>query len=215
MAFNNSTGFEPKKAMEEWKKAKPLLLQDTGVSALLRELPESPAPEQLAQYVAIQGKLKAQMNDPKIKKEPKAVKCIASICDDITKYLKWYKDCRNHVINRMSTVVDAAKTCQAVLETHRDDVAKVQEAKGMVIKVASLHKVEKGEMPNSARSALPDKVATAWMQTYSLWGDSVGELITYLAAKKDPKGAEAIELTKTCKLNVERLGHIMGLLKPM
>jgi hypothetical protein len=215
VAFSDSEGFEPKKAIEEWKKAKPLLLQDTGISGLLRLLPEAPAPEQLTQYVAIQGKLKAQLNDPKIKKEAKAVKCITAICDDITKFLKWFKDCRNHVITRMKTVVEAVKTCQVVLETHRDDVEKVRDAKAMAMQVANLHKVEKGEMPNSARSALPDNVAVAWMQTYTTWGDSVTELITYLSAKKDPKAAEAIELTKKCKLNVERLEHVMGLLKPM
>jgi hypothetical protein len=99
VSFDSSRGFESKKAVEEWKKAKPILLKDTGVSELLRTLPESPAPGQLSAYVEVQGKLKLKIADPKIKKETKAVKCIESIHNDITAYLKWYKDRRTHVIS--------------------------------------------------------------------------------------------------------------------
>lgn len=101
--------FDTKKTLESWKKAKPLLLRDTGVSEVLRSLPADPEPAQLAEFVKVMKKLDLFMADPKIKAEKKAVACLAQIKTDIDKYLVDQKDVRESMIKEMSKLMSVIK----------------------------------------------------------------------------------------------------------
>jgi hypothetical protein len=97
--------FESKKAVDAWKKAKPLLLTDTGVSDFLRKLPTNPPPSQLALLVKAQKELDTYLTSPKIKGEKKAVACLQQIKADIEKHLDEVADIRKLVVKNMETIL--------------------------------------------------------------------------------------------------------------
>lgn len=215
MSFDSSKGFEPKKALEEWKKAKPFALKETGVGDLLRALPPAPAPGQLSKYVEIQGKLKAKLADPNIKKEPKAVKCIDNIHDDIASFLQWYKSSRTHIIDRMNNIVDAMKAFQKVLEKDAANPQKLHQAHMHVMVVAKQNPIDSRSFPPSGKSIFPPSVGGAWLGVTNVWASHVLDTIKFLEKKPapDPAGTEALEMIKTCKLNTTRVAQVAALLK--
>jgi hypothetical protein len=52
--------------LKAWKKAKPLLLTKTGISELLRTLPEDPKQSDLKTYEKVGRELKTKIADKKI-----------------------------------------------------------------------------------------------------------------------------------------------------
>ncbi|MFG6415303.1 hypothetical protein ACG02S_15505 [Roseateles sp. DC23W] len=102
--------FDSKKAVEAWKKAKPLTLTDTGVSDFLRKLPSDPKSKTyLADLRNEKPKLLAFLNNAKIKAEKKASACLKQIHDDIDKHLDDVKANRKHVLGDMERIRGAAK----------------------------------------------------------------------------------------------------------
>ena len=97
--------FDTKKAVEAWKKAKPLMLTDTGVSDVLRSIPTNPTLKQLPLFKDVQKKLEGFMANPKIKAEKKALACIMAIHTDIGKYLLQIKLDRQHVAANMEKLL--------------------------------------------------------------------------------------------------------------
>jgi hypothetical protein len=94
--------FDTKKATESWKKAKPLLLTDTGVSDFLRKMP---ADAMSKTYLGDLGKARERlgrfMAEPKIKAEKKALACLTQISADIGHYVDTVESNRKHVIGDM------------------------------------------------------------------------------------------------------------------
>ena len=217
MPFDGARGFEPKEALERWKKAKPLTMPETGVGELLKALPPSPAPGQLSKYVEIQGKLKAKLADPKVKAVPKAAKCIESINEDISAFLKWYKESRVRVIGKMTLISQQIAVFQGVLEQRRDQPDKLQEAYYNVLGVARQNSVDSRSYPSAGSLILPQNVYAAWLGVTNTWAKSVSDTIQFLNSKPtpDPHGAEALSMTKDCKQNGQRVSAVAALLKPI
>lgn len=217
MSFDSTKGFEPTKALDEWKKAKPLGLSETGVGELLKALPPSPAPGQLPKYVEIQGKLKAKLADPKIKKEPKAVKCIDGINGDIAAFLKWYKDSRASVIARMTAISHDMTAFQAILEKEADHPQKLAGAYAQVLGEARKNSVDSQEFPPSGKSIYPQNIHAAWLGVTNSWCGNVSNTIKFLSKTPppDPKGKEATEMIQACKLAATRVSQVLSLLKPI
>ena len=109
--------FDTKKAVDSWKKAKPLTLTKTGVSELLRDLPVSPKSSELVKFEQAQKTLEAKLSDAKIKKEKKAVECITQIRDNIKRYLAGIKTER-------AALVGALKRMHASAGKYIDNVEK-------------------------------------------------------------------------------------------
>jgi hypothetical protein len=108
--------FDTKKTLEAWKKAKPLLLHNTGVSEVLRTLPANPTVEQLGEFAKIDKKLEAFMAAPKIKAEKKAFACIQLVREDIKKYMASTKDRRAGIVAKMQQAVANAQKYYTSLE---------------------------------------------------------------------------------------------------
>ena len=217
MAFSETGGFEPKKALEEWKKAKPLTMKETGVGELLRALPESPAPGQLGKYTEIQGKLKQKLADPNIKKESKAVKCITSISDDITSYLKWYKNSRAHVIANMNEIMKEIRNFQSVLEKMPDQPDKVRQVYSSTLMTARKYNVDSRSYPPSGRSIFPPNVGGAWQGVTNHWSDQAQVMLKELEKKPAPdlKSKEITDRIQMCKTNANRVAAVINLLPPI
>lgn len=102
--------FDVKKAVESWKKAKPLMLTDTGISDFLRKLPADAASKTyLADLAKARPKLQAFMNDAKIKTEKKALACLKQIDADIAQYIAGIEANRKHVLGSMEKVLAGTK----------------------------------------------------------------------------------------------------------
>ena len=105
--------FNPTKALEAWKKAKPLLLTDTGVSDVIRKLPANPTQAQLADYAKAVKSLETAMANSKVKAEKKALACITTIRDDIKGYLEEVKAERKAAMDAIKLVHGIAKQFHA------------------------------------------------------------------------------------------------------
>jgi hypothetical protein len=217
MPFDSTKGFEPKKALENWKKAKPILLKETGISDLLRALPEGPAAGQLPKYLEIQGKLKAKMADPSIRKESKAVRCIQEIVDEITGFLKFYKDKRAEFIHLMTLTLKEMKTFQTVLEANLDNGPTVRRAYDMTIQAARQFKVGSAGLPRSCKDTFPKTSEAAWTVSTNHWFREAKFLVDYLGKKPapDPKAQKTIDWAKGCKHNLDQVIIAVGMLKPI
>jgi hypothetical protein len=102
--------FDPQKALNDWKKAKPLLLTDTGVSGVLRALPAKPKQNQLKLYVTAVTQLQKAIADPKIQKEKKALACLQTIQAGIKQFLA-------NIHNERQESIKAFKgVCQVIAE---------------------------------------------------------------------------------------------------
>ena len=77
--------------LKAWKKAKPLMLTDTGISDMLRKLPDDANPSDIKQFKKAAADLTAKMNDPKIKAEKKALACLTEIQNCIRDELVFLK----------------------------------------------------------------------------------------------------------------------------
>lgn len=77
-----------------WQKAKPITLTKTGVSELLRTLPDDPDQSQLKIYKKVANELGGKIADPKIKAEKKALACLVKIKKDIEDDLAFTKNNR-------------------------------------------------------------------------------------------------------------------------
>jgi hypothetical protein len=113
MFINTSGKFVPQQAVDGWKKAKPLLLTNTGVSDLLRTLPFDPPQAKLAAYPATLAKLEAAMKDQKMQKEKKALACLDVIVKDMKHYLQHIHTGRVNAIDGMKEIHKAAQTFYA------------------------------------------------------------------------------------------------------
>lgn len=120
--------FDAKKALESWKKAKPLLLTDTGVSDHLRKLPDNPMSKSyLADLDKAGKKLDTFMADAKIKAEKKAVACLKEIQASIEKHVKDVVDNRKHVLGDMDGILAESKkyVVEAIKSPTREALTKV------------------------------------------------------------------------------------------
>ena len=99
-------GVDAKKALADWKKAKPLLLTKTGVSEKLRELPEKAALSNLKKYEGVLDFLDKAAADAKIKAEKKAIACI----NDLRKQIETFLDKHKTERAAQSKAVTAAHT---------------------------------------------------------------------------------------------------------
>jgi len=107
--------FDTNKTVESWKKAKPLLLHNTGVSDVIRSIPSKPTAQQLGEFDKIEKKLEGFMADPKIKSEKKAFACLQSIRQDIKTYLGYTQTTRKSTVTKMERVLTVAqKYCQSI-----------------------------------------------------------------------------------------------------
>ena len=77
--------------VKAWKKAKPLMLTDTGISDMLRKLPDDADASDIKQFKKVAADLTAKMNDPKIKAEKKALACLTEIQNCIRDELAFVK----------------------------------------------------------------------------------------------------------------------------
>lgn len=207
MALDIVGGFDPKIALAEWKKAKPLLMPETGIGELLRGLPPAPAPEQLAKYTEIQGKLKAKLADPKVKKEAKAVKFVDNISKDIGEFVHRFKESREHVVQQLGIVSKAMHDFQAILEAHADEVPKLRAAYVGCIAFIRKNAVDPRSYKGSRQSIFPDNVGGNWVLAVDDWDKAVCATIDFLASDKpkpDPAGHEAVERIKACKAKMDR-----------
>lgn len=102
--------FDTKKAVEAWKKAKPLLLTDTGVSDFLRKMPDDAMSKSYLTDLEKAGKkLDSFIADPKIKAEKKAVACLKQIQADIDKHVADVNANRKHVLGDMDGILTETK----------------------------------------------------------------------------------------------------------
>lgn len=102
--------FDTKKAVEAWKKAKPLLLTDTGISDFLRKMPADGMSKSYLSDLEKSGKkLDTFMADPKVKAEKKAVACLKQIQDDIKKHVDGVQANRKHVMGDMDGILAESK----------------------------------------------------------------------------------------------------------
>jgi hypothetical protein len=101
--------------VDAWKKAKPILLMNTGISDLLRTLPYDPPQVKLGAYPAALTKLEleAAMKDQKIQKEKKALACLDLIAKDIKLYLQHIHKGRAGAIENIKIIHKAAKVFHA------------------------------------------------------------------------------------------------------
>ncbi len=127
--------FDTKKALESWQKAKPLLLNNTGISEVLRSLPPNPGVTQLPAYMQVGKKLETFMTDAKIKKETKALACLKTIHGDIGKFLTEVKTDRFLVLHSMETIHTTWEAAYAALAK---DGVKAAVAAGYINKTRSL-----------------------------------------------------------------------------
>ncbi len=120
--------FDTKKAVEAWKKAKPLLLTDTGISDFLRKMPaDGMSKSYLADLEKSGKKLDSFMADPKVKAEKKAVACLKQIQDDIKKHVDGVQANRKHVMGDMDRVLAESKNyaVEAISKPTREGLMKI------------------------------------------------------------------------------------------
>jgi hypothetical protein len=101
--------FDPKKALDAWKKAKPITLTKTGVSEVLRVLVANPTQAQLKAYETALATLATKMTDAKIKAVKKALDCIKTIHDNLKSYLAEVKSERQEAVSALKSIHTAAK----------------------------------------------------------------------------------------------------------
>lgn len=102
--------FDTKKALESWKKAKPLLLTDTGISDFLRKLPtDAKSKTYLDEIEKAQSKVTTFMSNSKIKSEKKALACLQDISVGMKKYVDDVKEDRVHVLASMDNILKQSK----------------------------------------------------------------------------------------------------------
>lgn len=94
--------------LKNWKKAKPLLLLDTGISEMLRNLPDDPSQAQLKLYAKVGAELGKKMKEPRIKAEKSALDCLKDIQDTIVQRLLSIEETRKLVLDAMGRSDDGA-----------------------------------------------------------------------------------------------------------
>lgn len=99
--------FDTKKAVEAWKKAKPLTMTDTGVSDFLRKLPSAATPDKLPLLVAAQKQLDTFIANPKIGKDAKAKACLQQIKTDIKLFVDKIYEHRLYAARNITTTIKA------------------------------------------------------------------------------------------------------------
>jgi hypothetical protein len=102
--------------VKEWKKAKPILVTKTGVSELLRVLPDDPKQSDLKLYEKAATDLNGKIAMPKIKENKKALECLKKIQKDITDTLAIIKSQRDKAIDIMKQIHAAAKAFHPKVE---------------------------------------------------------------------------------------------------
>jgi hypothetical protein len=95
--------------LKAWKKAKPLLLTKTGISELLRTLPEDPKQSELKTYEKVGRELKTKITDKKIAADKKAVTCLQELGKDIKDFLADTKLRRHKAVEIMKSIDTACK----------------------------------------------------------------------------------------------------------
>jgi len=107
-----------KEALKAWTKAKPLLLTDTGVSEILRTLPQDMTKTvDLALLEKVADQLDDKLAEKKIKAEKKAVAGLKEIQETIRKNVE-------HVRNDRKAVIEVLKSIHAIGETYLKSVEK-------------------------------------------------------------------------------------------
>jgi hypothetical protein len=101
--------------LKSWKKAKPLLLTDTGVSELLRKLPDDLSQPQLKLFAKVADELSRHIASPKIKAEKKALACLQAIQKEIRDDLAHTAKLRLLAIDVMKSIHGEAKKYHAAL----------------------------------------------------------------------------------------------------
>lgn len=102
--------------LKAWKKAKPLLLTDTGISGRLRALPDDPTQVQLKLYEKAASDLRDDLKNPKILAEKKALACLKEIQKTINESLAHTKGLRDKAVEIMKEIHTIAKAYHANVE---------------------------------------------------------------------------------------------------
>lgn len=117
--------FKGSEFLKAWKKAKPLMLTDTGISDMLRKLPDDPGPSDIKQFKKVAADLTAKMNEPKIKAEKKAVACLKEIQTCIEDEVTVLKRNRAQAVAILEGIHIFAETYHKAVEKNNLTVAKV------------------------------------------------------------------------------------------
>lgn len=127
---------------KKWQKAKPLLLTKTGVSEILRTLPDDPTQAQLHLYAKASKDLATKQTNTKIAAEKKALACLKEIKKEIDDYLAHTKAQRAKVVEFMKNIhtvasryhpkVQKGPMSEAVLKSFGPDVAAYRNQIGML-----------------------------------------------------------------------------------
>jgi hypothetical protein len=152
--------FDSKKAVDAWKKAKPLLLTDTGVSDFLRKLPTNPPPPQLGLLVKAQKELDGYLKDPKIKGEKKAAACLQQIKADIENHLDEVAETRKLVVKNMETILSLLDD---YLKTMKKGVYTRPIVMGYRMKVEPALKNLEVVQSNKSNGAIPEEMFKYWI----------------------------------------------------
>jgi hypothetical protein len=207
--------FDPKKAVDAWKKAKPLMLTKTGISELLRVLPAKPTQAQLTEFTKAVTKLEAALADPKIKKEKKAHDEVQKIHDDIKRYLA-------DVVHRRTLAIEALGKMHAAAALYHGGVTKAQTLQAVQAWATTFGPATRGWLSNEDHDAVPAAQATKVQETADAMKGRVDALVNIMTMidpqtqklKSNPK----IELPKelaSLKLAYDKLPEIANELKAL
>ena len=111
-------------ALKKWKKDKPTLLTDTGVSDVLRKLPEDWL--SLIDISAVEAalkELKTRMADKKISESKSATACLTAIRKAVKENLDFIEKNRAKGVDNMKDIYGVVKKFYAVCESKKLNIA--------------------------------------------------------------------------------------------
>jgi hypothetical protein len=127
-----------KKALADWKKAKPLLLTKTGVSEELRTLlvidPATPIEFKsvVRQFEKVKANLDAIANSPRLKSEKAARQCLDAITLKISAHVDWLTGRQTGLNTAMGTVRsqlnEMARDGDKFFQLYQEDKLRIQDA---------------------------------------------------------------------------------------
>lgn len=207
-------------ALKKWKKDKPLLLTDTGVSDVLRELPEGwqSTTVDTAEVEKVLKKLKTMMAEDKIKGSKSATACLTAVREAVKKEVARVKENRVKTVEVMTEIHTLCekhydmcvgrKISQAKLDSFPGELAKPARVLGAIHSGGS----DKGIIPHKLFrdfNTAYDSVLEAARAITNVMEDSTSKTPKFDTAKEMKSSLkeykEAMdEMPTTCKA-VERL----------
>ena len=176
--------FDTKKTLDAWKKAKPFLLPDTGVSGALRTLPGNPSIKQLDIFKGVQKELEGFMENPKIKAERKAIACLMAIHTDIGEYLLKVTMDRHNAVEGMGKVLVPAQTFCINLEKQ---TLTYQAACTAVAAIMKMRKCFSLDPRIQDLAAVPRDIFMDWNNGEGKMMDTIQQVLKVLEDAESPK----------------------------